>query len=160
MGWKDTGYKFHTLFAGNCPAAPGTQLPLSTKLGDGLLVGISQFVVAVVDMKLIGPTGGTLDVYLQSSLDADQAGNGSWYDVAHLPQVTAATTFRYAFAISRGFNRVAATATALNNADNTPSLAANTIIADALGNALRVVLVANAGVSVAAAQSIKLGLSQ
>lgn len=160
MGWKDSGWKSWTLFSGSCPSSATTQLPQGTAPGAGLLVGLSQMGVLVVDAKLLGPTGGTLDVYLQSSLDADQAGNGSWYDVCHFPQLAAATAGRFVATISRGYARIAATINAVNTVDNTPSLPVNTLVPDGLGNALRVVFVTGAGTSAAAAQTIKLGLSQ
>lgn len=158
MGFKDTNWKFFTLFNGLSPAAPGTFLGIPN---NGLIVGLSQMALVIVDALIQGATGGPLDVYLQSSLDADQAGNGTWYDVAHYTQLAAAgAQVRWIATISRGFSRISAAPNAANPASGTPTLAANTIIPDALGIALRVALVAGALTTAGATQTIKLGLSQ
>lgn len=161
MGWKDTGYKAMTLFSGTNSGAVGVVLPNGTAPGAGLLVGLSQFTVAVVDALIQGHTGGTLDVYIQSSIDAGQDGSGTWFDVAHYTQLAAAAPLaRWLVTISRGYNRIVAAPSAANAADGTPALAVNTAIADCLGNALRVVFVGGAGSSAGAVQRIKVGLSQ
>lgn len=161
MGYPDTGYKVMTLFSGNSPGAAGTQLPLTTKPGDGLIVGIAQSGMAVIDALLQGGAGGVLDIYIQSALDADQAGGGTWYDVAHYTQLAAAAAqVRWLLTVSRGYNRISAVPSAANPLSGTPTLAANTTIPDCLGNALRVVMIAGAGTTLGAAQTIKVALSK
>lgn len=161
MGWKDSGYKSMTLFSGNSPGVVGTTVPAGTAPGAGLIVGVSQFTVAVVDAVLQGQTGGTLDVYIQSSLNAGQDGSGNWFDVVHYTQLAAAgAAVRWLLTISRGYNRIVGAPSAANPADGTPTLAVNTMIADCLGNALRVVFVGGAGSSAGTTQIIRLGLSQ
>lgn len=153
--FNDTGWKSITLAnAVVSPAAAGTAV-LAT------LVGLGQEPVAVVDATLLGATGGVLDIYVQSSVDADQAGNGTWYDVIHYTQLAAGgAAVRWVATLSRGFNKIAAAPNSVNPVSGTPTLAANTLIADALGNALRVVAVAGAGTSAGAAQTVKLGVSK
>lgn len=154
MGMPDSNYRTQTLFSGTSPAAASTVVA-------GTLVGLSQEAVAVIDAQLLGATGGTLDVYIQSSMDADQAGGGTWYDVIHYTQLAAAAgAIRWIVTLSRGFNKIAAVPNSANPVSGTPTLTANTIIPDALGNALRVVLVAGAGTSAGAAIVIKAGTSK
>lgn len=161
MGWKDTGYKVMSLYSGTNSGAVGVVLPAGTAPGAGLIVGLSQFTVAVVDALIQGHTGGTLDVYVQSSVDAGQDGSGTWFDVIHYTQLAAAgAQVRWVTTLSRGYNRITAAPSAANPADGTPTLAVNTTINDCLGNALRVVFVGGAGSSAGAVQRIKIGLSQ
>lgn len=157
--YPDSGAKEFTLFSGNSPTSgAGTFIGTS---GNGAIIGMGQTPVAVVDLQLIAPAGGTLDVYLQSSVDAQQDGvTGTWYDVAHVPQLAAGSgPFRFVLTLSRGFNKIAAVPNAVNAVSNTPTLGANLMIPDALGIALRVILVPGAGAA-AAAQSIKMLVSK
>lgn len=161
MSFADLNPKSVLLYSGTSPAAPSTVLPVTTKGGDGLIVGLGQSSVCVVDALIQGATGGPLDIYLQSSTDALQDGTGSWYDVIHYTQLAAAgAQVRWIATLSRGFNKIAAAPNAANPLDGTPTLAVNTLIPDALGNALRVVLVAGALTTAGATQRIKLLLSK
>jgi hypothetical protein len=171
MSFSDSGWKKYILFGlngtkatGLSPAAPGTVVPSATNLneGGGLLIGISQESVAVIDALIVAPAVGTLDVVVQSSVDADQAGNGNWYDILRFPQaLAAAAAIRYVATLSRGFNKVvAAPSLTGDSSGGTLTLAVNTVIPDALGIALRVVLVAGVGTSVGAVQRITVGLSK
>src|SRR5476649_1295708 len=171
MGFQDSAWKKIILFGlngtkatGASPAAAGTTVPGATNLneGGGLLIGITQESVAVVDALIVAPAVGTLDVVIQSSIDADQAGAGNWYDVVRFPQaLAAAAAIRYVATLSRGFNKVVAAPTLTGDSSGgTLTLAVNTLIPDALGNALRIVLVAGVGTSVGAVQRITLGMSK
>lgn len=158
MSFRDSNWTSKVLYNALSPAAPGTVLGTP---GSGLIVGLGQSVVCVVDALIQGATGGVLDIYIQSSVDAMQDGTGTWYDVIHYTQLAAAgAQVRWVATLSRGFNKIAAAPNAANPVDGTPSLTANTLIPDALGNALRVVLVAGASTSAGANQRIKIGLSQ
>lgn len=127
---------------GTSPAAA------STVIGKAIL-GLQEFGKVVLGSRLLGATGGALDVYIQTTYD----GGTTWHDVCHFAQVAAAAALAgFVATITRG-PRGTAAITAVNAADGTPALAANTVV-DALGNGLRVVYVAGAGTSAGAVQTI------
>lgn len=100
--------------------------------------------------ELTGATGGTLDVYLQTSPD----GGTTWVDYAHWPQVAGgASVILRSWAVSRGAEQKTLTTVGKSTS---PALAANTIVGGAWGDGLRIVSVAGAGTSAGAAQVIKL----
>jgi len=133
-----------SIFTGTSPAAPGTVLQTA-------VLNLDAFSKCVISARLNSGAGGTLDVYIQSYVN-----NGaSWYDVAHFPQVAAgAGAFSYIISLTRGETYNTTTPVVVNNVDGTPTLAANTVIPHALGNALRVVFVAGAGTSAGGTQTI------
>lgn len=103
--------------------------------------------------RLVGATGGTLDVYLQTQ---DYTG-GPWSDLAHFPQLASgAAAVAYRAAFKRGNNNsVAAVApTVVNPTDATPTLAVNTYLPWANGANVRLVVVEGSGVASAPVQSI------
>ena len=128
------------VLTGTSPAAPGTSV-IATQYG------LDQFTELVAHVSLIGATGGTLDVYLQSSVNwqagvTGQVGTPAWYDVAHFTQLPAgATALRYIVSMSRGYP-LTATIAVSNPTDGTPTMAANTLLPNILGNALRLIVVA------------------
>ena len=127
---------------GTSPAAPGTVI-LTTQ------PNLDQFTEFIVQARLVGATGGTLDVYLQSSPNW-AAAIPTWYDVCHFPQLAAgAAAVAFATSISRGYPPTASIF-ASNVADGTPSLAANTVLASLFGGAVRAVCVAGAGTTAGA----------
>lgn len=126
---------------GTSPAAA------STVIGPAMQ-GLDDFTRLVIHATLQGATGGTLDVYIQSSV-----GNG-WYDVAHFAQLAAAAaSVRYVVTLTKALKGTPAIV-AVNAANGTPTLAANSVNADILGNAIRVVYVAGALTSAGAVQAI------
>jgi hypothetical protein len=127
---------------GTSPAAASTVVSTA-------VVGLDAFSKCVVYAKLAGATGGVLDVYLQSS--TAQGAAGTWYDVAHWTQLTAAAAQAGSVVT---LTRATQALTTVNVADATPVLAANTFLTGALGNALRVVYVAGASTSAGAAETI------
>ncbi len=154
MGFSDTGAKVVPLFVGTTNPAAGTAV-IGTPL-----VGIAQFNTALIVADLIGATGGTLDITVQTSIDAQQDGTGRWIDLAHYTQLAAGGgAASWTSGHTRGFGTSTAPAAA-NPTSATPTLAANTIRPDFLGIALRVVAVAGAGTSAGAAISIKVLLSK
>jgi hypothetical protein len=72
-------------------AAAGTEISTVTFKGEAL----SRADLLVVDAVLLGPTGGTLDVYLQR-----RTGANDWTDWAHFSQVASITASRQSFSIS------------------------------------------------------------
>jgi hypothetical protein len=97
-----------------------------------------------------GATGGTLDVYLQTTHD----GGATWFDFAHTVQLTAgAAQVRRAWHVNRA---TPVTASTVIGTATTPALAADTIVGGSWGDALRIVFVAGASTTVGASQTIRL----
>ena len=96
-----------------------------------------------VDATIVGPTGGTVDVYIQRKLATN-----SWVDWVHFPQVAAATTKRYTFTVVGDGSTITEVG---GGTDASPgvALAANTVVNVTPGGDLRIVTVTGAGVSVA-----------
>jgi len=133
------------LFSGTSPAAPGTVTQAQ------LLIPLDRMSYCDINARLLGATGGALDVYIQSSSSNGAA--GTWKDVVHFPQLlAAATAIGYSVTLSHATGGSAPVV--VNAVDAVPALAANTVIPAALGNNLRVVFVAGAGTSAGAAQVV------
>jgi hypothetical protein len=99
---------------------------------------------------LTGATGGTLDVYLQTTYDGT-----TWVDFAHFAQLAdGAAAVVKAFACVRGTTQATITTVGING---TPALAANTVLSGMLGKSIRAVYVAGVGTSAGAAQTIRIG---
>ena len=143
-------------FSSVSPAAAGTVLPTSIFLSTNasanpIYTGLDEFGSVLFDCMVQGGTGGTLDIYFQSSVTAGKR----WYDVVHLPQLLAgAAPIRYAVAISRARGGGTSTAVQVNTTDNNPSIAVNTVLQYNLGDSLRLVYVAGAGTSAGALQTM------
>lgn len=130
-----------TLFSGTTASSGGTaaQTPV-TDLGD--------YASMTVYAKLAGPTGDTLDAYIQYSPD----GGTTWVDYAHFAQQAAAAATNYkTFSVSRGAQQTTITTVGINT---TPALAANTVVGGSWGDRLRVVFVSGASTSAGAAVQI------
>lgn len=126
------------------PAAPGTAA------GGGVGGGFRDCQALTIVATILGATGGTLDVYVQTSFD----GGTTWLDFAHFPQLAAAaaSTIRVWHV-----NRDTAVGTLTTIGSGTfPALAVNTILGGAWGDTFRVVYVAGASTSAGAAQTVKL----
>lgn len=100
--------------------------------------------------ELTGATGGTLDIYLQTTYD----GGTTWVDYAHFPQLAAgAGVILRTWAVSA---RAQQTTLTTVGKGTSPALAANTIVGGMFGDQFRVVAVAGAATSAGAAQVIQL----
>lgn len=124
------------------PLSSSASASTTTAPANGTVFELEQYDAITVAAKIVGCTGGTLDVYLQRKLETDV-----WVDFAHFPQVAAGATKYYQLSASLGatINEVG-TGT---DATPAPALAANTVVAGHPGTCLRVVCVTGAGVSVA-----------
>lgn len=121
---------------------------VSTGTAGGLVGSLQNYDALSIRATLTGATGGTLDVYLQTSVDGTE-----WVDYAHFAQIAAATAAAtYAFTVSRSGQNTSINTVGRNL---TPALAANSVIGGDFGNQLRVVYVAGAGTSAGAAQVIR-----
>ena len=98
---------------------------------------------------LTGVTGGTLDIYLQTSVDGSE-----WVDYAHFAQIAAAAAAAtYGFTVSRNGQQTSILALGINS---TPALAANTVVGGDFGNQMRALYVSGVGTSAGAAQVIRI----
>lgn len=129
---------------GTTPNAAGT-----AQVGSSAFTGLDYFSTVTIVGQLQGATGGTLNLYIQSSLDGV-----IWYDVVAYAQLAAgAAALRNVVTLNRGF-RGTPGITTVNAASGTPSLTANSVNADCLGTYLR--LMATAGAGTSAGQTITL----
>jgi hypothetical protein len=139
------------IFVETSPAAAGTAASSNLVLGgidngipNGVLGLIGDYDGAEIVAELTGATGGTLDVYVQSSPDE----GANWYDIIHFPQIAGgAATAYYQSPLSTSTNTSAPKQVGKNL---TPALVANTTINGALTDRLRLVMVAGSGTSAGA----------
>lgn len=129
---------------GTSPAAASTAV--SAAVAD-----CGAFDCITVLATLTGGTGGTLDVYLQSSWD----GGVTWYDLVHFTQLAAggaARTYKATLALSTTITTVG------KGSVGTPAvaLAAATVAAGHWGDMIRAVYVAGASTSAGATQLIEI----
>lgn len=135
--------KKRTLFtlSGACSASASTTL-----VGNSIL-GLDDFDWFQVSATLIGPTGGTVDVYLQRKIDT-----GVWQDWVHFPQMSAGTTKRYVLS-AQSTDDITEVGGG-NDATPGVALSANTNLGGHPCMGVRMVTVTGSGVSVAATQTI------
>lgn len=140
------------VFVETSPGAPGTAVSSLAVQNSAFAAGIAgplndgDALDIVAD--LVGATGGTLDVYIQTSPD----GGPSWYDAVHFPQLAAgAAAVKYRAPVSLFTNSVTPIVVGKNL---TPSIAVNTVLNGAFGDRCRLVMVAGAGTSQGAAVRI------
>lgn len=103
---------------------------------------------------LIGATGGTLDVYLQTSEDSTDGSNGVWTDIVHFPQQAAgggAKTYRLTMTRGTQTSVIQQVGHAL-----APALAVNTMVGGTVPRWLRVVAVGGASTTLGASITIKI----
>lgn len=124
--------------------------PAAASTAAGGHIGMLQNYEALsIRATLTGPTGGTLDVYLQTSVDGTE-----WRDYAHFTQIAAAAAaVTIGFSVSRSGQQ---TSILTIGKDLTPALAANAVIGGDFGNQMRALYVAGAGTSAGAAQVIRI----
>lgn len=123
-----------------------TPASASTAAGDTFR-GLADFEALTVVANLVGATGGTLDVYLQTSHD----GGTTWYDWARFPQLAAAAgAIKYRFGVPTAGESLITVV----GAGTSPALAANTIVGGFWGDSMRALYVAGASTSAGAAITI------
>jgi hypothetical protein len=139
------------------PAAPSGVVPTIfpvTNAGPNAYYGLDDYSTVLIDAVVLGATGGTLDIYFQTSLLARQGvAGGRWYDIAHLPQIAAgAAAARYSMIFTRAKGIAPTTPSTISDVtvNGTSGLAANTILSQVLGDSIRMVMVAGAGTTAGA----------
>ncbi len=128
------------------PAAPGTAL--GSMANGGAVSGLEMFDMLTFDVKIVGGTGGTTDVYLQK-LIADASGTNVWADFVHFTQVTTGATSVQTAATQDNQQATPAANWGTDGSAGTPALAANSIAPGYPGSTLRLVAVAGTGTTVA-----------
>jgi len=130
------------------------------------LPGLQEFNKAVGAANLVGATGGTLDVVIQTNyggsglLGSGGSMTGFWKDIARFTQLLAgAAAITYDFVLTRGIGGTLSAPTTPNTVDGTPTLTANTIVPQALGDAIRLIVLPGAGTTAGAALSFSFDCS-
>lgn len=130
-----------TLFTGTTASSGGT-------VAQTAVTGLGDYNSMTVYASLAGPTGDTLDVYIQFSPD----GGTTWVDYAHFAQQAAAAAANYkVFSVSRASQQ---TTIQTVGTGTTPVLAAGTVVGGDWGDRLRVVTKSGASVSAGVAISV------
>lgn len=117
-------------------------------LANGIAGPLDDLLELRIIAELVGATGGTLDVVVQTSFDE----GGTWYEYCRFPQLSA------------GASAIVYSATSANSPagivavskSTTLVLPQNTIVGGAWGNRARLVMVAGSGTSAGAA--VKVGI--
>ena len=142
------------VFTETSPGAPGTSASSAAVAGSanyapsGIAVPFDDYESLNIVAELVGATGGTLDVYLQIS--PNQGVN--WFDFAHFPQLAGgAAAIKYTLTASL-YSPL--TVPVVIGKDLSPVLAANTFVNGAMGDRLRLLMVAGGGTSVGAAVKV------
>ena len=132
---------------GTTPAAPGTAVVGAPAVFPSFIDATESLDVCA---QLVGATGGTLDLYLQTSPDAGT----TWFDYAHLAQLAAGAA---ASSVRFGVSRYAQALTPVVVGKNlTPALAAATVVGGPFGDRMRLVAVAGAGTTAGATITFQL----
>ena len=144
------------IFSETSPAAPGTAASVGpvqnagSYMAAGLAGPLDDYDSIGVVAELVGATGGTLDVYLQSSQDAGI----SWFDVIHWTQLAGGgAAVKWSSPISQATTTSVPIAVGKNLS---PALAANVVVNGAFSDRFRLVMVAGSGTSVGAAVVVRI----
>jgi hypothetical protein len=123
----------------------------STTTSSATVTGLSRAIAISIEATLQGPSGSTLDVYLQHSPD----GGTTWYDYAHFSQLAASqavSTQMYVPGIGDKVTVIGKGAT--------PLLAANTFVGGHPFDAMKMVMVTGAGTTLGKSQVMKIHVTQ
>jgi hypothetical protein len=116
--------------------------------------GLIEYGRVVGAANLIGATGGTLDIAVQTNYGRalGQAGVGFWKDIARFTQLGAgAAAASFTLVFTRGGSGTATAPTAANATDATPTITVNTVNPQTLGDSLRLLVLPGAGTTAGAA---------
>ena len=144
------------IFTEMSPSAAGTTVssqPVSSSniAGNGIAAPLDDAEAIDIAVDMVGATGGTLDLYVQSSPD----GGVNWYDIVHFPQLTAgAPAIKYQAPLSLFTNSTAPVQVGKNLL---PALAAGAIVQGAFSDRLRLVMVAGSGTTLGALVRMTVG---
>lgn len=145
------------IFNETAPAAPGTAVSSQVVTGatanymqPGVAGPLDDFDAVDVVVEITAGTGGTLDVYLQTSPN-----NGvDFYDTIHFPQSAGGSGLKI---YQSPLSLATTTSTPIQVGKNlVPALAAGVVVNGAFTDRCRLVMVAGAGTSVAGTVVVKL----
>lgn len=141
---------YYFLFSETSPSSPSTAVSsgvvesAAAYGGPGVAMPLNDGNSLDIAADLRGATGGSLDVYVQYSVNSGR----SWYDLAHFPQIASGAPLIYFRApVSLYTNSVNTSQVGKNLA---PALAPSAMVNGAFGDRVRLVMVAGAGTSVGA----------
>jgi len=148
----------HFIFSETSPAAPGTSVSSqavqssASYLPAGVVGPLDDGGSVDILAQLVGATGGTLDVYMQSSSDNGQ----TWQDRVHFAQLAAgAAAISYGVTLT-AFGQPTSAAPVQIGTGTTPMLSAGTYLQGIGFDRMRLVLVAGTGTTAGAAVKIQL----
>lgn len=144
-----TIYGLSFTLAGATPSAnPGVWQVVDTKSG------LLEFARVVGKANLIGATGGTLDVVMQTGVmlpGTVTVAPGSWKDIWRPPQLVAgAPAISYDVVISRAATSTSVTPGVVNTTDLSPTIPANTVLPQSMQDAIRLIVLPGAGTTAGA----------
>lgn len=115
-----------------------------------IMDGLLEFTRAVGTANLIGATGGTLDIVIQTnyargspgqSVPGGGQGAGFWKDIGRFNTLASgAVAASFGVVFTRGLGGTLTVPTAANTTDGTPLIAVNTLVPQQLGDALRLMI--------------------
>jgi hypothetical protein len=120
-----------------------------TEVATTVIPGLHKFNWVRIYASLVGVTGGTLDVYLQSKIAYNL-----WADWAHFPQLAAAAAAVKYAASPIGTLPIVAVGVGTDAAPGV-ALAANSCLGGHPGDIVRAIFVSGVGTSAGAAQTIR-----
>ena len=145
---------YYFLFNETSPSSPSVTTSVNvvesaaTYGGPGVAMPLNDGNSLDIAADLRGATGGTLDVYVQYSVNSGR----SWYDLAHFPTLASGASLLYYRApVSLYTNSVN---TQVVGKNLVPALAASAMVNGAFGDRVRLVMVAGAGTTAGATVSI------
>ena len=143
------------MFSETSPSAPGTVASSQTVtsaanyLPPGVAGPVDDYEALDIVAELVGASGGTLDIYVQTNPTDD---NANWFDLVHFTQLTNGNAaVKYQAPISLYNNAIVPVVVGKNLS---PALAAGASINGAFGSRLRLVMVAGSGTSAGAAVKV------
>lgn len=147
LGW----WKFTetTPASASTVASSGPVMSAANYLPAGVVGPLDDFDAVDIAAELVGSTGGTLDVYVQTSLDEI-----NWFDSVHFAQLAnGAAAVSYRTSITH-FAQPNSPAPVVVGKNLSPALAPNVCVQGGWGSRLRLVFVAGAGTTVGASVTV------
>ena len=120
------------------------------------VLGLDEADEVTLDLTIQGGVGGTLDLYLQSTMQSGIPTAGSWFDVARFAQLAGgAGKIRTSVTFTRSFGGGAAAPQVLGDITaSTSNIGSGVVLPQLLGTAMRLVAVAGAGTTNGAQQLV------
>lgn len=134
---------------------PTTGLGTWQAASGALMTGLLEFARVVGSARLVGATGGTLDIVIQTGIvlpGTTVVAPGSWKDIWRCNQLASgASAIAWDIIVTRAASATATAPTLVNPTDGTPTIAVNTVLAQSMQDALRLMVLPGAGTTAGAA---------